>query len=124
MSSILLLRLTSVTWGLLSLLLAFMLFTGLSMLGFPDGYISPYDTATRQLQEVLAWLVVAQGAYFLLIGVVAKCLRPAGLLLQILVTGTLVFVPINVVESCPRWDSCTSAYQAITGNFMDDGTGG
>lgn len=124
MSSITLLRLTSVAWGLLSLLLAFMLFTNLSMLGFPDGYISPYDTATRQLQEVMAWLVVAQGAYFLVIGVIAKCLRPAGLLIQIFVTGALVFAPINVVESCPRWNSCAGAYEAITGNFMDDGTGG
>lgn len=124
MPSIFPLRVTSVTWGLLSLLLAFMLFTNLSMLGFPDGYVSPYDTATRPLQEVLAWFVVAQGAYFLLIGVVAKRLRPAGLLLQIFLAGALATVPTNVVESCPRWDTCTSAYQAITGDYMDDGAGG
>jgi len=124
MPSIFVLRLTALAWGLISLLLAFMLFTNLSMLGFPDGYISPYDIATRQLQEIMAWLVVAQGGYFLVIGVVAKGLSPAWLLLQIFIAGALVFVPINVLESCPRWDSCTSAYQAITGNFMDDGTGG
>jgi hypothetical protein len=124
MSSIAILRLTYATWGLLCLLLAFIRFTDISMLGFPDGYISPYDTATKQLQEVLAWLVVAQGAYFLLIGVVARGQRPAVLLLQIFVSAALVFVPTYVIDTCPRWDTCTSAYQSITGNFMDDGTGG
>jgi uncharacterized membrane protein len=124
MSSIAILRLTYVTWGLLCLLLAFIRFTDISMLGFPDGYISPYDTATKQLQEVLAWLVVAQGAYFLLIGVAARGQRPAVLLLQIFVSAALVFVPTYVIDICPRWDTCTSAYQSITGNFMDDGTGG
>jgi hypothetical protein len=124
MSSILPLRLISVTWGIVSLLLAFMLLSDLSMLGFPDGYISPYDAATRPLQELMAWLVIAQGAYFVLTGRVAKGLRSAGLLLKIFATGALVFVPINIVETCPRWDICASVYQAVTGNLMDDGTGG
>ena len=62
------LRITCVGWGLLSLLLALIWFTNLSMLGFPDGYITPYDTATLKLQEVLTWLVVAQAVYFLFLG--------------------------------------------------------
>lgn len=118
------LRIASVGWGLLSLLLAFMCFTSLSMLGFPDGYISPYDIATRPLQEVMSWLIVAQGAYFLLTGFVGRKLQPARLALKVLVLAALTFVPISVVETCPRWDMCTRAYQAATGQFMDDGTGG
>jgi len=124
MSSTYTLRFVSIAWGLTSLLFAFMCFTSLSMLGFPDGYITPYDIATKQLQEFMAWLVVAQGAYFLITGLVSKKLRPASLLLQAFVAGGLVLIPIYVVDSCPRWDACTSAYQAMTGNFMDDGTGG
>jgi hypothetical protein len=124
MPSIVTLRFVSVAWGLLSLWLAFMCFTSLSMLGFPDGYISPYDIATKQFHELMAWLVVGQGAYFLVKGLISKMLGPASLLLQVFVAGALVFIPINVVESCPRWDKCMDAYQALTGNFMDDGTGG
>ena len=47
------LRITCVGWGLLSLLLALIWFPNLSMLGFPDGYITPYDIETMKLQEVL-----------------------------------------------------------------------
>lgn len=111
-------------WGLLSLLLALIWFTNLSMLGFPDGYITPYDTATLKLQEVLTWLVVAQAVYFLFLGVFGKKLRPESLLLQIVVVVALIFAPIWIVESCPGWSTCTQAYQAVTGNFMDDGSGG
>ena len=117
-------RIASVAWGLLSLLLAFMCFTALSMLGFPDGYITPYDIATRQLKEVMNWLIVAQGLYSLCKGLVGRRLRPEGLVLQIGLVMALIFVPIGVVDSCPRWDMCTRAYEAMTGNFMDDGTGG
>jgi hypothetical protein len=124
MTSTLTVRFASIAWGLLSLWLAFMCFISLSMLGFPDGYISPYDIATKPFQEIMAWLVVAQGAYFLITGLISKKLRPASLLLQAGVAGVLVFIPLNVVESCPRWDTCSAAYQAMTGDFMDDGTGG
>lgn len=124
MSSKLILRLLCIAWALFLFFLAFWCFTTLSMLGFPDGYISPYDLETKSVQEALAWLVVAQGAYFLLVGLASRTLRPASLLLQMFVAGALIFVPINVIESCPRWDSCSHAYQALTGNFVDDGTGG
>ena len=118
------LRIACVAWGLLSFLLAFMCFTALSMLGFPDGYITPYDVATRKLQEVMNWLVVAQGVYFLFTGVFGRELRPASLALKIVLVVALIFVPIVVVETCPEWNMCTQAYQAVTGDFMDDGTGG
>jgi len=118
------LRIASVGWGLLTLFLAFTRFTSLSMLGFPDGYITPYDTATKSLQEVMAWLVVVQATYFLFAGFLGKELQPTRFVLQVLVVVVLVFVPMEVVETCPTWDICTGAYQAMTGELMDDGSGG
>ena len=98
-------------------------FVELSMKGFPDGYISPYARETAIPMQILAWLLVAQSLYFLVRGLRAR-LKFASLALQIVVASALILGPIRVVQSCPHWNACSQAYQAITGTMMDDGAGG
>ncbi|HEY0034114.1 MAG TPA: hypothetical protein VGB81_12685 [Devosia sp.] len=117
------LKMIAAGWAIASLFLAFFLFTNLSMLGFPDGYITPYDTSTKQLLEILMWVLVAQAVYFLFRGFTGK-LGPTALLLQIAVVLALVLATIRIVETCPQWDFCTQAYERVTGTMMDDGSGG
>jgi hypothetical protein len=83
----------------------------LSMLGFPDGYITPYDTVTKQPLEILSWVLVAQAVYFLFRGVIGK-LGSTALLSQIVVVLALVLAPIRIVETCP---SVTSARKHMRG---------
>lgn len=117
-------RLLALAWALFSFVLACQHLTELSMLGFPDGYISPYDIETKLPMEVLSWLIAVQGACFLLLGLIGGNLRPGALLLQVSAAALFVVAPTGIVESCPRWDWCAQAYQQVTGTFLDDGSGG
>lgn len=52
-------------WAALSVLLAVHWFVDLGMVGFPDGYISPFARATSPLLHSLATACLAQGLYVL-----------------------------------------------------------
>ena len=111
-------------WACLSCLLGLQCLVDLGMLGFPDGYITPYAKATSELLRILAWACVAQGLYFLCRGLFGKRIAPVPLLLQVLIAAALTAMPILIVKNCPRSETCSSLYQALTNTMMDDGAGG
>jgi hypothetical protein len=118
------LRIVLAGWAALSLWLALMCSIEQSMLGFPDGYIAPYDQVTRLPLEVIVWLATAQAVYFLLLAWLGKRLRLASLALQVAIAGLLTLAPMRVLQVCPQWNLCAQAYQSVTGTMMDDGAGG
>jgi hypothetical protein len=111
-------------WACLSCLFGLQSVVDLGMLGFPDGYITPYARATSALLRILAWACVAQSLYFLCRGLFGKRFAPVPLLLQVLIAAALTAVPILIVKNCPRSQTCSSLYQALTNTMMDDGAGG
>lgn len=111
-------------WACLSCLLALQCLVDLGMLGFPDGYITPYAKATSELLRILAWACVAQSLYFLCRGLFGKRFAPVPLLLQVVIAAALTAMPILIVKNCPRSQTCSSLYQALTNTMMDDGAGG
>jgi hypothetical protein len=117
-------RATLVLWACLSGLLALQWLVDLGMVGFPDGYITPYARATSTLLHVLVWACLAQSLYFIWQALSGKRLEPAPLLLQMTVAAALTVVPVLVLKHCPRSQACSSLYEALTNTMMDDGTGG
>jgi hypothetical protein len=124
MQRTLVIRAAVVLWACLSCLLALQWFVDLGMLGFPDGYITPYARATSTLLRILAWAGVAQGLYFLCRGLFGKRFEPVPLFLQILIAAAMTVVLVLIVKNCPRSQACSSLYEALTNTMMDDGTGG
>jgi hypothetical protein len=118
------LRAAVIVWGVLCMLLALQWFVELGMSGFPDGYISPYAQATSAPLHILAWACLVQGLYFLIRGAIGKSLRIRGLGLQILAAALVTIVPVLVIHNCPGSQACGDAWQALTGEMMDDGQGG
>ena len=59
------LRAAALAWAALSLLLAVHWFAELGMVGFPDGYVTPFARATGPLLHLLASACLIQGLYFL-----------------------------------------------------------
>ena len=118
------LRVAALAWAGLSLLLALQWFVDLGMVGFPDGYVTPFARATGPLLHILATACLIQGLYFLCRGLFGKGFGVLGLGLQILVAGILTVAPTLIVRNCPHSQTCSSAYEALTGTMMDDGTGG
>jgi hypothetical protein len=118
------LRAIAIAWGAFSLYLAAQWFIDLGMVGFPDGYITPYAKATDLPLHILAWACTVQGVYFLARGVFAKGLTARGLCLQILAAAIVIVAPVLLIHKCPQSQPCNDAYLAITGSMLDDGTGG
>lgn len=118
------LRVAVLAWAGLSLLLAALWFVDLGMVGFPDDYVTPFARATGPLLHTLATACLIQGLYFLCRGLFGRGFGVLGLGLRILVAGTLTVVPTLIVRNCPHSQTCSSAYEALTGTVMDDGTGG
>jgi hypothetical protein len=114
----------AIIWGLFGLWTFAICSIGISMEGFPDGYVTPYAQVTKVPLTILSWLALAQGAYFLFTGLRRKIPGVVGLCLQIVLAAALTVVPIQIVDACPRWDACSQAYQTLTGTVMDDGQGG
>ena len=121
---VLVIRAALVLWACLSGLLALQWLVDLGMVGFPDGYITPYARATSTLLHVLVWACLAQSLYFACRALFGKRFEPAPLCLQMLVAGALTVVPVLIVKNCPRSQACSSIYEALTNTMMDDGTGG
>ena len=118
------LRAVAIGWGVLCVLLALKWFVDLGMSGFPDGCISPYARATSLPRHVLAWACAAQGACFIVKGVVGHSMRAHSLCLQLAVAAALTVAPVLVLHHCPHSQACGDACQTLTGTMMDDGTGG
>ncbi|RWN34643.1 hypothetical protein [Mesorhizobium sp.] len=117
-------RAIALLWAGLSVVLALQWSRDLSMLGFPDGYISPFARATRTLLGSLTAACMAQGLYFFMTGLFGKKTGALNLCLQILVAAILTVAPVLVVKGCPRSQLCSMAYEALTETIMDDGAGG
>ncbi|TRD00550.1 hypothetical protein FJV76_03905 [Mesorhizobium sp. WSM4303] len=116
-------RATLVLWACLSCLLALQWLVDLGMVGFPDGYITPYARATSTLLHVLVWASLAQSLYFACRALFGKRFEPS-LFLQMLVAAALTAVPVLIVKHCPRSQTCSNIYEKLTNTMMDDGTGG
>ena len=117
-------RATLVLWACLSGLLALQWLVDLGMVGFPDGYITPYARATSTLLHILVWACVAQSLYFVCRALFGKRFEPAPLFLQLLVAAALTVVPVLIVKKCPRSQTCSNIYEKLTNTMMEDGTGG
>ncbi|QPC93076.1 hypothetical protein GA829_22255 [Mesorhizobium sp. INR15] len=113
-----------VAWSGLSTLLALHWLIELGMLGFPDGYITPFARATSPLLHGLAIACLAQGLYFFVRGLIASRSGMRALCLQIVAAAIVTVAPVLVIESCPNSRTCSSIYETLTGTMMDDGTGG
>jgi len=107
-----------------SVLLSLHWFVELGMLGFPDGYISPFARTTSPLLHGLAAACLAQGLYFLARGLFGRGLGARAFCLQLVLAAILTVRPVFIVKNCPRSPTCSSAYEALTGTMMEDGTGG
>lgn len=118
------LRLLLVAWAVWSLWVAAMSFINLSMAGFPDGHLTPYDLATNGPLGIASWLTVVSGGYFLVRGLRGRKLAWTAMIVQVAIAAILTIAPIWVLDICPRWDLCGRAYQSVTGTFIDDGAGG
>ena len=95
------LRVALLAWAGLSLLLALHWFVDLGMVGFPDGYVTPFARATDPLLHILATACLAQGLYFLWRGLFGKGFGVPGLGLQILIAAVLTVAPVLIVRNCP-----------------------
>ncbi|PZV34240.1 hypothetical protein [Mesorhizobium kowhaii] len=118
------LRVAVLGWAGLSLLLALHWFVELGMVGFPDGYVTPFARATGPLLHILATACLMQGLYFLYRGLFGKGFGVLGLGLQILIAAVLTVAPVMIVRNCPHSQTCSRAYEALTNTMMDDGAGG
>lgn len=117
-------RVAALAWAGLSLLLALHWFVELGMVGFPDGYVTPFTRATGPLLHILATACLGQGLYFLFRGLFGKGFAVRGLGLRVLIAAVLTVAPVLIVRNCPHSRTCSSAYEALTNTMMDDGAGG
>src|ERR1700712_3210049 len=96
-----LLRVAVLAWAGFSLLLALHWFIDLGMVGFPDGYITPYARAAGPLLPMLAGACLVQGLYFLCRGILGKRFGLLIIGLQILIAAILTVAPVLIIHSCP-----------------------
>lgn len=115
-------RLILVIWGLAGVGIATLSLMGIDSAGFPDGYISPYDRLTLPPLALLSAMLLLSGLTMLVRGVFNR----TGWLDAVLGLAMLLglYLPMGVIEGCPRWQMCTSLFEGATGMGMDDGQGG
>jgi hypothetical protein len=111
-------------WILFSLWQALMSHIQISMLGFPDGYIAPYQLETRLPLQILALGCLAQAIGFLYVGLVRRRRTPLAAWLGLSGVGFLVVAAMWLLPACPGMTLCQDAYQALSGRPIDDGAGG
>lgn len=117
-------RSIAIGWALLCLLLTLWCYLELSGMGFPDGYITPYDRSTMGPLTILAVACGVQSLCFLFVGAMSRGVRALSLALGILAAAVAIVAPMIVIPLCPDLPACRSAYERITGTQMDDGEGG
>jgi hypothetical protein len=118
------LRVAVLAWAGLSLLLALHWFIDLGMVGFPDGYITPYARATGPLLHMLALACLLQSLYFLCRALFGEGSGLPAVGLRILIAAILTVAPVLIIHNCPHSRMCSNAYEALTNTMMDDGAGG
>ncbi len=74
-------RSIAIGWAALSLLLTLWCYLELSGMGFPDGYITPYDRSAMGPLTILAVACGVQGLCFLLVGALGRRVRAVSLAL-------------------------------------------
>ena len=117
-------RSIAIGWALSCLLLTLWCYLELSGMGFPDGYITPYDRSTMGPLTILAVACGAQSLCFLSVGVMSRGVRALSLALGIVAAAVIIVAPMIALPLCPDLPTCRSAYERITGVQMDDGEGG
>lgn len=117
-------RILAALWALFSLAAGFLSMLQLSMMGFPDGYISPYE---QDIEGAAGYLVLAcfiQGFYFLVIGFRPGRMTLLRLGLGILIAACFIMVPLHFVWNCQYSAACTFVYESVFDKAMDYGQGG
>lgn len=113
------LRVIIAIWALAGMGIASLSFGGA---GFPDGYISPYDRLTLVPQTLLSFILLLAGIFLLTRSAINRTSR-LDILLGMAMLPCL-YLPMTVMEHCPRWQMCTALFERTTGVMMDDGAGG
>ena len=117
-------RILAALWAVLSLAFGFLSMLQLSMMGFPDGYLSPYDQDIQGPAGYLVWACFIQGFCFLVIGFRPGRMTLLRLGFGILIAACLIVVPLHLVWYCPSSAACTFVYERVFDNDMDSGQGG
>jgi hypothetical protein len=81
-------------------------FADLSMQGFPDGYLTPFDRQTLLPLQVLITACGLQGFYFLYAGVMGRAIEATRMYWGIFTTAAIIVVPILLIPSCPDSGMC------------------
>jgi hypothetical protein len=92
----------------------------LDMSGFPDGYVSPYDRATTAWAAGLGFALLVMGIFTLAAAVMSKLGRATVGLVAVLLLAPSLWL----LGTCPRLEWCNAAVLTLTGQMIDDGTGG
>lgn len=119
-----LIRIVAILWALFSLAVGFLNMFMLSMIGFPDGYRTPYQ---RDIEGIAGFLVLAcyaQGIYFLVIGFRPRNTTLMTLGMSALAAIVFIMLPLWLVWTCPKSAACTFAYETVFRKAMDYGQGG
>lgn len=115
-------RLIIAIWALAGVGVASLILMGIGSAGFPDGYISPYDRLMRLPQTALSAMLLLAGIVLLIRSAFNRTSRLDALLgLAMLIC---LYLPLTVMERCPRWQMCTSIFESATGMMLNDGAGG
>ncbi|MCG7393893.1 hypothetical protein MHY87_13360 [Microvirga sp. ACRRW] len=117
-------RIIAILWALFSFAVGFLNMFQLGMMGFPDGYRSPYARDIEWIAEILILACYAQGLYFLVIGFRPRNTTGAKLGMSALAALVLIMLPLRLVWTCPQSAACTFAYEAVFRKAMDHGQGG
>lgn len=115
-------RLIIAIWALAGVGTASLSLIGIESAGFPDGYISPYDRLTLLPQTVLSVILLLTGIFLLIRSAINRTSRFDVLLGMAMLL--CLYLPMTILEGCPRWQMCTSIFESTTGMMVDDGAGG
>jgi uncharacterized membrane protein HdeD (DUF308 family) len=117
-------RSIAISWALLGLLLTHFFYYELRFMGFPDGYITPYDRSTMGLLKMFALVCGVQSVCFLWVGLMRRRAKAFPVVLGIMAAVIFIITPLFTIQSCPDMAVCRGIYKQVTGEAMDDGEGG
>lgn len=113
-------RILLVALGLTAIIAAGLSLSNVSSLGFPDGYITPYDRATQAWVAGLGFALLVSGLFTL---TAAAFNKPRRAMVGALI-AVLLYISLSLLDACPRLDWCRTAALQFTGIMLDDGQGG
>ncbi|MEO6012651.1 MAG: hypothetical protein ABIQ30_03570 [Devosia sp.] len=114
------LRVVLAALGVAAIVAAALSLMDLSSLGFPDGYITPYDHATLPWVTGLGFTLLIAGIFTLAATAFKKPRRAIGGA----IIAILLYISLTMLDACPRLEWCTAAALQFTGIMLDDGQGG